>query len=69
MDGVSGFGKRMLLARVASDMTQDDLAKRIGKSSATICRYERGERWPTIKTVALMADALGVSASELAGFD
>lgn len=69
MDGVSGFGKRMLLARVASDMTQDDLAKRIGKSVTTICRYERGERWPTIKTVALMADALGVSAAELAGFN
>lgn len=69
MDGVSGFGKRMLLARVASGMTQDDLAKRIGKSTTTICRYERGERYPTIKTVALMADALGVSASELAGFN
>lgn len=69
MDGVIGFGKRMLLARVASDMTQDDLAKRIGKSVTTICRYERGERWPTIKTVALMADALGVSAAELAGFN
>lgn len=69
MDGVSGFGKRLLLARVASDMTQDDLAKRIGKSVTTICRYERGERWPTIKTVALMADALGVSSAELAGFN
>lgn len=69
MDGVSGFGKRMLLARVTSGMTQGDLAKRIGKSPATICRYERGERWPTIKTVALMADVLGVSAADLAGFN
>jgi putative transcriptional regulator len=48
------WGARLKAARLAADMTQVELADRIGASQHTISRLERGEHRPTdSKKIAL----------------
>lgn len=46
-------------------MTPAELAFRIGKSTSTLLRYERGEAQPTLSLARLMAMILGTSVDEL----
>lgn len=45
----------------------DALAEKAGTSKQVLSRYENGERIPKISMVKKLADALGVSISELSG--
>lgn len=54
---------RGLLAEVG--MTQADLARKSGLTISAICRYANGNRLPRADKLALLADALGISAEEL----
>lgn len=69
MSDVKDFGMRIRLARIAKRMKQEELGALIGKSTSTVSCYEKGKRQPGIETVKALADALGVSASELAGLN
>lgn len=69
MSDVKDSGMRIRLARIAKRMKQEELGALIGKSTSTISCYENGTRQPRIETVKALADVLGVSAAELAGFD
>lgn len=69
MSDVKDFGMRIRLARIAKRMKQEELGALIGKSTSTISCYESGKIQPGIETVKALADALGVSAAELAGFN
>ena len=53
--------------RKAKGMTLADLAIAVGTTSATICRYERGIRNPSISMAFKLAAALGVTVDELIG--
>lgn len=58
-------GERIRQARKAAGLTQVELGKRIGKGKSLIWNYETGYRTPDSQTLALIADALGVTAQSL----
>ena len=59
------FGERLKAARTAKHMSQQALADVIGKSLNTVGLYERGLRQPSLETLCLLADTLGVSCDYL----
>lgn len=53
-------------ARIAKNISQAELARRVGVSRSTICNYESGSREsPSTPVIAALADALQVPFSEL----
>src|SRR5439155_4957259 len=46
------------------DLTQEDLAERIGCASETIRKIEAGKRRPSRQVVELLAECLGVAPDE-----
>lgn len=53
--------------RAALGMSQGDLARAAGVDTRQIRRYEAGEQQPLLSVAMTIADALGISVSELAG--
>ena len=62
------FIKRLLELLESVNMTQTELAKRIGTTNVTISRYISGERKPRIEIVVEIAKAFGVSVDYLLGY-
>ena len=64
------FSERMKYARESKKITLKELGKKIGKTEATVQRYESGEI-KNLKndTVEAIADALQVSPAYLMGWD
>ncbi|MDN5277920.1 MAG: hypothetical protein PWR01_1885 [Clostridiales bacterium] len=62
------FIKRLQELLDERDMTQRELAERIGVTEVTISRYIKGERKPRIDTVGKIAEAFGVSIDYLLGY-
>ena len=52
------FGKKIKLARVESDLTQEQLAVKIKTKQKNISRYETGASMPSIETLIKMAQVL-----------
>jgi transcriptional regulator with XRE-family HTH domain len=52
------LGKRIKLARVEHDLTQRDLAEKIGSLQKSISRYEMGLSTPNLETLEKIAKAL-----------
>jgi DNA-binding XRE family transcriptional regulator len=52
------FGKKIKLARVESDLTQDMLAQKINTKQKNISRYETGSSLPSIETLIKIANTL-----------
>jgi len=53
----------------AKGLTNVEVARLIKVSSATISRYRSGERAPDPDSLAVMCQALGISADELLGLE
>jgi len=62
------FGSRVRELRVARKLSQEEVAHRAGVHRTYLGGIERGERNPSLKNIALIAEALGVSLSELFHF-
>jgi transcriptional regulator with XRE-family HTH domain len=60
------LGGRISWARVREDMTQEDVAKAINKSRATIVQYENNKINPPVAMVVELSKALNVSPSFVA---
>ena len=58
---------RLKNIRKEKNITQEEIAKRIGVTKAYICRVEKGTRDINLSLAADIADYLGVSLDELAG--
>jgi len=58
-------GGNVRRARLAADMTQEQLSERCGFSQQYLSDLERGKRNPTIVTIFELAQALGVSHVDL----
>lgn len=58
-------GEKLKSARMSAGFTQEELAKIIGVTKATISVYESGQREPPIKTLILLAKTLRISLDEL----
>ena len=61
------FGQRLRTLRVERNLTQAQLAKHARLQTSAICHIETGRRAPSLKTLACIADGLGVSLSALFG--
>ncbi|MBQ8171371.1 MAG: helix-turn-helix transcriptional regulator [Oscillospiraceae bacterium] len=56
---------RMKAARAAADISQDELAKKIGVTRQTISAVENGDYNPTINLCIAICRALGKTLDEL----
>ena len=64
---MASFGENLRKLRKERRLSMDALAEKAGTSKQVLSRYENGERVPKISMVQKLADALGVSISELSG--
>ena len=55
--------------RVNNQMSQEDLARKLGTTKQVISNYENGKHTPKINVAANIADALGVSLGKMLGVD
>lgn len=61
------IGENIREARKSKGITQQELARRIGKTQSLIGQYETGARKPKAENVALIAKAMRVDIRELFG--
>ena len=59
------FADRLKEARKSAKLSQDALAKKIGRTKSTISRWESGERNPKMFEMVELENALGISAETL----
>lgn len=63
------FGKRLKGLRIGDELTQDDVAKILGTTKATISRYESGKHSPGVSEIVMLANYFKVNPYWLAGLD
>lgn len=61
------FAERLVRLRKEANLTQDEVAKRLGMSKRGYIYYESGERMPYANTAATLAGMFGISTDELLG--
>jgi transcriptional regulator with XRE-family HTH domain len=61
--------KNLRKARLAADLTQEDLAEKIGVSNKTISAYETGRAIPPTSVLIEIAKVTGVSISKIISND
>jgi transcriptional regulator with XRE-family HTH domain len=61
------FGKRLVDARKKKNLSQEEVANKLGTKSPVIGRYERDEAKPSIEVAANLAALLEVSLDFLVG--
>jgi transcriptional regulator with XRE-family HTH domain len=64
---MSGIGERIKAIIDAKGLTQRELAGIAGIHEVSVCRIISGQRQPGLPTLRKLADALGMSVSELVG--
>lgn len=64
---VENFSYRLSVLLEENNLSQTKLAKKIGTSNVTICRYLNGERIPRLDVIAKMASVFNVSLDYLLG--
>lgn len=62
---VRKFGKRVREARLSFGWSQDELAFKLEVDRSYVSSLERGQRNPTLKTIARVSEAFDLSISEL----
>lgn len=62
------FAASLRAQRARADITQGELARRIGVVTSTIVRYESGEMIPSADKIWSMATALNCTPNDLCGF-
>ena len=60
------FPRNLRRLRLASFLSQAELARQSGLHTLTISRLETGRARPSTRTVRALAEALGIAPSELA---
>lgn len=63
------MGSRIREARKAANMTQVELATKIGINRATLSKYESGIIEPSVAQLRLIAEALNVTVGYLTGYE
>ena len=61
------FGKKLTEVRKNNNLSQAELAQKVGTRAPVIGRYERDEAKPSIEAATKIAKALGVSLDYLVG--
>lgn len=63
------FKDNLVSLRKNLNLSQDELAEKIGVSRQTLSKYETGESLPDIEKCRLLADVFGVSMDDLTNYD
>jgi transcriptional regulator with XRE-family HTH domain len=66
---VKSFGERIRELREASDLSLRELARKVGMFLRHLSDVEFGRRFPSDKTLATLAAALGTTAEDLQQYD
>ena len=61
------FGQRFQRLRKAKNLTQEDIASKIGITAQSVSKWENDLSAPDINILLELADILGVSVEELLG--
>lgn len=61
-------GKRIREEREKQNLTQTELAIAVGKDRQYLYKIEAGKVTPNVSTIAVLAEALGVSLNDLVKF-
>ncbi len=64
-DDAKKLGENLKKIRTKKNITQTELAKRIGVDKSFISNIESGKTNPTLSTITSLAQALSVSTNEL----
>ena len=59
------FGRKLRKARLEADLTQRDVARRVGLQRTSITNIERGTQHISLHQLFLLASAVGVAPQEL----
>lgn len=65
MDVRKILGRNVRRRRLAAELSQEELAARVGVAQYYVSQLENGKRNPTIETVQLISEALGVPLGKL----
>src|SRR5262245_65886583 len=68
MDGKTSFGRWLRSRRKELELTQDDLARRVGCAAITIRKIEAGTRLPSAQIARRLADFLEIADEERTAF-
>lgn len=63
------FADNLIELRKYHDLSQEELAEKIGVSRQTLSKYETGESLPDIEKSKILADAFGISIDDLISYD
>ena len=69
MIDTNNLGKKIASVRKKAKLTQSDLASCVGVTAQAVSKWERGNACPDIAILDEIADALGISLSELLGLE
>ena len=69
MQKLEGFGKRISECRQNMNLTQEELAGRVGVTPQALSKWERESSFPDITLLADLCQILGVSADYLLGIE
>lgn len=67
MTEIDKRGAKMREARINAGLTISELAYRAGVTPTTVTGSENGQKNPSLSTVILLADVLGISIDEYIG--
>ena len=63
------FKDNMLQLRKLHNLTQEDVAEKVGVSRQAVTKWESGETMPDLEKSRLLAETFGVSLDDLANFE
>lgn len=64
---IEDIQKRLREEIKSSDISQNELAKRLGINPSTVSKYLRLDKFPSLETFANICEILDVSADEILG--
>ena len=59
------LGKRLKIARIERGLSQAEISKKVGISVNYVSLIENGKKFPSLRTLANLAEHLGVSTASL----
>ena len=63
------FADNLMELRKLNNLSQEEIAEKIGVSRQTLSKYETGESLPDIKRCKMLADLFGVSMDDLISYE
>ena len=63
------FKDNMLQLRKLHNLTQEDVAEKVGVSRQAVAKWESGDTMPDLEKSRLLAETFGVSLDDLANFE